>query len=93
MNTQPLERKTIGEYRYEVFFDQYDESIHDMDFENEEQKKEYIDKFQSGKLNSFGVVKSKVCQCCCLWSEVSSLWGMHYEYAIEALNDFMSYND
>lgn len=36
----------------------------------------------------FGVVKMQVCKCCCMWSEVDSVWGIKAENPQEALNHF-----
>lgn len=88
MDKQALERKTIGEFRYEVFFDLHD-NLNEIDFEDEQDKNEYLRKFETGEVTSFGVVKSKVCECCCSWSEVDSLWGIHCETAEEALKIFL----
>lgn len=79
-----LARKTIGEHRYEVFYDNFD-NLDYMDFENENDRIEYLEKFERGELSSFGVVKSRVCECCCMWSEVDSLWSIHCETPDEAL--------
>lgn len=94
MKDQVLARKTIGEYRYEVFYDNYPmESLNDIDYESEENKRDYLDKFEKGDLSVFGVVKSKVCKCCCLWSEIDSLWGMHYQTAENCLEDYLKEYD
>lgn len=92
MREQVLARQTIGEYRYEVFYDSFD-SIEHIEFENEQDKQDYLHKFETGELTSFGVVKSKVCECCCLWSEVDSIWSMHFETAEEALSDYLSFHE
>lgn len=36
----------------------------------------------------FGVVMLQVCECCCMWSEVDSVWGIKAENPQEALNHF-----
>ena len=86
-----------GEERYEVYFDQDDfhhsfKSESSIDFESEEQKQEYMNKFINEDLFAFGVVKMKVCECCCMWSEKEALWGIHAETAEEALNYFKECN-
>lgn len=90
---EPIFTKTEAEIKYEVFFDN-DDFFHSfvgnsaLEFDNEELKKEYMDKFINEELYAFGVVKMEVCKCCCMWSEKDSLWGIHAESAEEALNQF-----
>lgn len=79
--------KHIGEYRYEVFYD-VDYSINDIDFDAE-YAKEIEKRLDSGSLNSYGIVKSNVCKCCCMWSEIDSMWGILHETASDALDEFI----
>jgi hypothetical protein len=79
-----------GETRYEIFVDEYDlQSIFEcdgssFDFGDEKENEKYMNKFKKGDLCSFGVVKMQVCKCCCMWSEVDSVWGIHEESPEEA---------
>jgi len=83
----PIITKHIGEYRYEVHFDQLDD-LKDGEFDQE-----YIDRFEKGDLFSLGVMKMKECVCCCQWSEVNSLWGIHAASAEEALEYYLKEHD
>lgn len=89
----PVLKANEGETRYEVYFDQDDfqhsfEGSSAIEFDSEEQKKEYMNKFIKEELYAFGVVKLQVCECCCMWSEKDSLWGIHAESPEEALKHF-----
>jgi len=90
---EPVLKAYEGETRFEVFFDQDDffhsfEGKSAIDFESEEEKQAYMNKFIKEELYAFGVVKMEVCKCCCMWSEKDSLWGIHAESAEEALNQY-----
>jgi len=92
LNQPLLSKHTLDGYKYEVFWDP-DFQV-DGDFENEEQKEEFILKIECGYLSAFGVVKYKVCECCCMWSEMHSMWGFVCETAEEALEEYMNqFND
>lgn len=82
-----LER-IIGKNLYVVCWDHFDD-ISDIDFESEEQRKEYLGKFEREELTSYFVMKKERCKCCEEWREVSSLGGMHCESAEQALNEFL----
>ena len=90
---EPVLKSNELETRYEVYFDQDDfhhsfEGKSAIDFESEEAKQEYMNKFINEDLYAFGVVKLQVCECCCMWSEKASLWGIHAQTPEEALKQF-----
>ena len=79
--------KIEGDHKYEVFFDYYVDF--DMYFENEEEKQAYIERFNTGELSSYVIVKSKFCPCCNHFNEIGSTWGIHASSPEEALNDYL----
>ena len=95
---EPVFRQNEGETRYEIFVDQDDLSRifnrdgSSFDLGDKEANEEYTSKFENEELCSFGVVKMQVCKCCCMWSEVESLWGIHAESAQEAFQVFKEEN-
>lgn len=90
---QPVLKHNEGETRFEVYFDEDDfhhsfQGKGSIDFDSEEAKQEYMNKFINEELYAFGVVKMEVCKCCCMWSEKDSLWGIHAESAEDALKHY-----
>lgn len=85
---KPLLTKFVDQYKYEVhpdldytpFQDQFDE----------EYGNEICNRLYDGDLNAYGVVKYKVCECCNMWSECDSIWGVLDTSADNALNEFIS---
>jgi len=72
--------KTYGDIkRYEVY--------QDLDFPN------VIDLPDDLKNElAFGVIEYQVCKCCCMWSEIDSLWGIIADNEEKALEFFKEYN-
>jgi hypothetical protein len=93
MDNTALNRKRIGEFIYEAFYDP-DDSVNrgetDIEFDTIEEKQEFLRKFETAELTSYGVIQSKVCECCCMWSEVSSVWGMHCADSEQAIDEFIA---
>lgn len=79
-----LLQKTIGSYRYEVFYDT-DYSL-DNDGLDSDYQKEIETRLETGSLNFYGIVKSKMCECCKKWTECDSIWGVLDETAHDALD-------
>lgn len=83
-----------GETRYEIFVDEddlqriFERKGSSFDFGDEKENEEYTNRFETEELCSFGVVKMQVCKCCCMWSEVDSIWGIHAESPEEALKHY-----
>jgi hypothetical protein len=86
-NMNALHTKYEGEVKYEVFYDS--DHVVDMDFENGEERKSFLDELDKGFFGVYGVVKYEVCKCCCLWSEKDSVWGIYADTPEEALKCFM----
>lgn len=81
---------TENEIRYEVYYDEDDffhsfESTSAIEFESEEDKQAYRQRFINEELFAFGVSAFKLCKCCNAWSEKNSVWGIHAESPQEAL--------
>jgi len=82
----PLLTKYDGAIRYEVFPDlDYHSSQDDFD---PDYALEIQERIESGELTAYGVVKYKVCKCCCLWSETDSLWGMLHATPEQAFQEY-----
>jgi hypothetical protein len=76
--------KQIGEYLYQVFYDQ--EPINaDFDFGDEEANAAYLKRFEDEEIFSYNVVKSKLCECCKQWKDIDSLCAIHADSEFEAL--------
>lgn len=85
----PIISKHIGQYRYEVFPD-LDYSIQ---HETDKACRKHIETLiESGDLTAYGVVKYKLCECCCMWSEIhsASLWGILCPNAEQALDEYIA---
>lgn len=75
-------------FKYEAFYD-YDDSIADIEHDTEEQKREFIAKFNRGDLSSYQVIRSKQCECCESWVFDEGLYGIIAEGAEEAIEYFI----
>src|SRR5580693_5807802 len=84
--------RIIGKHLYIVSYDEFDDHT-DIDLETEEQRKEYMDKFEIGDLSSYLVRKFEKCECCGENRLIDSVGGMHCETAEEALIDFIEMYD
>lgn len=76
---------------YSVFYDEYENF--DIDFESEEDKKDYLNKFETGELSSYIVVQSELCECCNHYNEIDSCGGFHASTAEEAIHLFRGDHD
>lgn len=86
------------EIRYEIFIDEEDlnnifrNTNDSFDFGDEEANQEYKNRFANEELCSYGIVKYKLCKCCCMWSECDSLWAIHAESPIKAFEFYKETN-
>ena len=83
-----LQSKVIDNRRFVV---DYDESyiIHEEFFENNQDKLEFIKRFQKGELSAYKVFEQEKCPCCNEWRHVDSLFSIVSEDSTEALNVYM----
>ncbi len=81
-------QNVIGEFIYRVAYD--DNEDFDMDFDNEEDKQNYLNNFECGLLNSYVIYKYIKCPCCPSIGElVDCIGGVHAESASEALDYYL----
>lgn len=86
-----LDTQEIDGFIYEIHEDESD-VIDDIDFESEEDRLSYFDKFERGILSSYGVVKLSKCECCgAAKDQLDSLWSIHAESCEEALQFYIEY--
>lgn len=90
-----LLRKDIGDLRYEVFYDQ--DAFHynfcsdyAIEFDCEEQKTEYMQKFIREELSYFGIETLKKCTCCNSYGVIDCLSGIEEESPEKALELFLN---
>lgn len=82
-------------YIYEIHHDEHE--VQDlfngraMDFEDEQDKEQYLNKFRNDTLSAYGVVKKEKCSCCENYKFIDSLWGIHAETYEEALKFFQQH--
>ncbi len=87
-----LQHKDIGDYRYEVDYDDsgYHSYFNDMDcFETVEEKEAYKAKFHREELAFYIVTLKKKCHCCSNYEFVDALCGIVAETEEEALNQYI----
>lgn len=95
MNKQSLESEEIDGFLYEVYYDEdgfYNafESNGAIEFESEEERESYKQKFINEELDFFSVHKFKKCKGCERWEEVEALYGIEAETSSEALKHYLS---
>lgn len=88
----PLLSIPDGHFKYEVFLDL---DYNPFDYLDLDDAKEISRRIEIGNLTAYGVVKYKVCECCCIWSEIhgESLWGtLHFNH-MDALQCYLNDQD
>lgn len=98
---QPIYIQYLNHVGYQsrlcVFYD--DESLRrlyngsDMDFDSEDEKQAYLERFEKGELNCYWIELEVPCKCCNVWSRKDSMGGFHAETPEEAIEFSMEQFD
>ena len=70
--------------KFEVFHDLDSSMMRDKDIDEK-----IAEALENGDLEYFGVERSKVCACCCMYSVEESLWGILAASPEEALDHYL----
>jgi len=86
---QPLHRQIINNKLYTVYDDGegFWQFLNDLDFP-EEEKNDYISKFERYQIGSYLVERSKKCECCNQWVIEDAVGGIICEDYEEAITQY-----
>jgi hypothetical protein len=84
-------KKEINGFMYEVGYDVFfDVNNIDIDFDSDEDKEAYRQRFIKDELISCWVVKNEKCRCCNEWRHVDSMGDIHAEDFEQALEYYLN---